>query len=412
MSEWRTAKLNDLCLSITDGDHQAPPKAKSGIPFITISNLDSALNAINFAECSFVPEEYYDSLSESRRPKRDDILYSAVGSFGIPILVKDDSPFVFQRHIAILRPNSNVCPAYLAYVMKSREFYHWADNVAIGAAQRTVTLKQLREKEITLPDVKTQERIAGVLSAYDELIENNRKQIKLLEEAAQRLYKEWFIDLRFPGYEAVPADTETGLPDGWKSVHLADIVSKVRTGLNPRKNFVLGQGSNYYITIKNMSNNDVYLDDRCDRVDDEAIELINRRSDLQLGDVLFSAVGTIGRVYLVSIPLGNWNVNESIFTLRANELVSKEFLYLLLLSFDLQQYCKANSHGVAQPGIRMADLKQFELKLPDAALMREFTAQVGPLIKLAQSFKENAKRLQEARDRLLPKLMSGEIEVS
>lgn len=183
-------KLGDVCASIYDGDHSAPPKSKSGIPFITISNINAGDGFIDFSNTAFVPEEYCKSLKVERKPKRGDVLYSVVGSFGIPSLIKSDEKFVFQRHIAILRPSERIDSTYLYYVLKDPNFYHWADAVAIGSAQRTVTLGQLRNKEIDLPDLETQRRIAGVLSAYDELIENNRKQIKLLEEAAQRLYRE------------------------------------------------------------------------------------------------------------------------------------------------------------------------------------------------------------------------------
>lgn len=116
-----------------------------------------------------------------------------------------------------------------------------------------------------------------MLVSFEDLIENNQQQIKLLEEAAQRLYKEWFVDLRFPGFEDVKI--VEGVPEGWNRVCLDDVLQKITTGLNPRKNFVLGNGENYYVTIKNMGDNNIFLDDKCDRVDDEALDKINKRSD-------------------------------------------------------------------------------------------------------------------------------------
>lgn len=196
---WEKMKLIDCCISIADGDHQPPPKSETGVPFVTIANIVN--NQFDFDNSMFVPESYYEKLDNKRKAQENDILYSVVGSFGIPVLIKDNKPFVFQRHIAILRPNENVDARFLYYTMLSRDFYMKADAVAIGAAQRTVSLTSLRNIEITVPPIETQRRIADILSAYDDLIENNRKQIKLLEEAAQRLYKEWFVDLRFPGHE-------------------------------------------------------------------------------------------------------------------------------------------------------------------------------------------------------------------
>ena len=259
------------------------------------------------------------------------------------------------------------------------------------------------------PEISKQNKIASILRSYDDLIENNQKQIKLLEEAAQRLYKEWFVDMHFPGWENTKS--VDGVPEGWRKAHLSDIIEKITTGLNPRKNFVLGQGNNYYVTIKNMGNNTIYLDDKCDRITDDALEKINKRSDLRIGDLLFSGIGTMGRVYLVSIPTNNWNVSESVFTMRANNTVSKEYLYMLLLSSDMQHYCDCNAHGAAQRGIRMADLKAYPFILPKSEILTNFTAIISPFIEKTQALQKQITKLNEARDRLLPKLMSGELEV-
>ena len=409
MSEWKKVKLKDCCHSISDGDHLPPPKSNSGVPFVTIANID-ATNHIDFGNTMFVPLEYYNNLNEIRKAKCNDILYSVVGSFGKPVLVKENIPFAFQRHIAILRPNNEIADSrFLYYVMLTRDFFMQADTVAIGAAQRTISLTALRNMEVKLPSMETQYRIANILSRYDSLIENYQKQIKLLEEAAQRLYKEWFVDLRFPGHENT--NIIDGVPDGWEKKTIDDVTCKITTGLNPRKNFVLGKGSNYYVTIKNMADNTLFLDDRCDRVDNEALEKINKRSDLKIGDILFSGIGTIGRVALVDIPTNNWNVSESVFTLRANDIVTKEFLYLMLLSPDMQNYCQSNAHGAAQKGIRMADLKAYSFNLPPFGVIQKFTNLVTPTIKKVSSIRNQIRLLTEARDRLLPKLMSGEIAV-
>ena len=409
MSEWKKVKLKDCCHSISDGDHLPPPKSNSGVPFVTIANID-ATNHIDFGNTMFVPLEYYNNLNDIRKAKCNDILYSVVGSFGKPVLIKENIPFAFQRHIAILRPNNEIADSrFLYYVMLTRDFFMQADTVAIGAAQRTISLTALRNMEVKLPSMETQYRIASILSRYDSLIENYQKQIKLLEEAAQRLYKEWFVDLHFPGHEN--AKIVDGVPEGWEKKTIDDVTCKVTTGLNPRKNFVLGKGSNYYVTIKNMADNTLFLDDRCDRVDNEALEKINKRSDLKIGDILFSGIGTIGRVALVDIPTNNWNVSESVFTLRVNDIVTKEFLYLMLLSPDMQNYCQSNAHGAAQKGIRMADLKAYSFNLPPFGVIQKFTNLVTPTIKKVSSIRNQIRLLTEARDRLLPKLMNGEIAV-
>lgn len=405
-----TVKLGDIC-QIGDGAHASLKRQKEGIPYLTAKNITK--NGIDYSTLDYISEETYlqhfkEKSNALTKPMKNDILYSIIGSIGGVYKVKNETVGI-SSSVAIFRCNEDIIPDYLYYFMKSDFFDAQIQSIRGGVAQGFMSLSKLALVEITYPPIKTQRRIASILSAYDNFIENNQKQIKLLEEAAQRLYKEWFVDLHFPGWENTKI--VDGVPEGWEKAQLSDVIEKITTGLNPRKNFVLGHGNNYYVTIKNMGNNTIYLDDKCDRVDDAALEKINSRSDLKIGDILFSGIGTMGRVYLVSIPTNNWNVSESVFTIRANNRITKELLYLILLSSDMQKYCDNNAHGVAQRGIRMADLKAYPIILPSTSIIDSFTSVVKPIIEKTQSLNKQITKLAEARDRLLPKLMSGEIEV-
>ena len=157
-------KLKDVCRSISDGDHQAPPKATKGVPFVTISNITNT-NQFDFSNTMFVPQEYYDELDSKRKAQEGDVLYSVVGSFGIPVYIKVAIPFVFQRHIAILRPNEDkIAPKFLYYTMLNRDFYMKADAAALGAAQRTISLTALRnmEEKLLLEANKWEIRHGGI----------------------------------------------------------------------------------------------------------------------------------------------------------------------------------------------------------------------------------------------------------
>lgn len=286
---WEKIKLSNCCISIADGDHQPPPKSKDGIPFVTIANIEN--NQFDFTNAMFVPKDYYEKLDDKRKPQKDDILYSVVGSFGIPVLIKNDKHFVFQRHIAILRPNKSIDARFLYYTMLSRDFYMKADAAAIGAAQRTVSLTALRNIQITVPPIETQHRIANILSAYDDLTENNRKQIKLLEEAAQRLYKEWFVNLRFPGYEHTKITD--GVPEGWKIDLLSNIV-KTTSGGTPARSH-----PEYYINgstlwVKTQELLDAFILDTEEKITDEAITNSSTKL-VSKGSILMAMYGsTIG----------------------------------------------------------------------------------------------------------------------
>ncbi|HDX8352383.1 TPA: restriction endonuclease subunit S [Aeromonas dhakensis] len=157
---WSQSSLSDICRSVSDGDHQAPPKADSGIPFLVISNISNG--EIDFDSVSrWVTESYYESLKDFRKPEINDILYTVTGSFGIPAIVKSTTSFCFQRHIAIIKPDhSKVDYKYLFYYLSSPEVFKHADSVATGTAQKTVSLSHLRNFQISLPTIEEQAEIA------------------------------------------------------------------------------------------------------------------------------------------------------------------------------------------------------------------------------------------------------------
>lgn len=154
-----------LCVSITDGDHQAPPKTSNGVPFITISAMNSG--RIDLAKATrFVPQSYFAGLKDARRPRVGDVLYSVTGSIGIPALVRENPRFVFQRHIAILRPKPAQCdPEWLAYILAAPQVRDQARAVATGTAQLTIPLNGLRRFVVPLLPISDQRQQAKVLSS-------------------------------------------------------------------------------------------------------------------------------------------------------------------------------------------------------------------------------------------------------
>lgn len=345
--------------------------------------------------------------------KEGDLLFArqslvASGAGKCSIVKELNEETTFESHLIRVRlDNSIVNPWYYYYLFQLP--YNPVKTIVNQCAQAGIRGTELVKIKVPLPPMKVQNKVAEALSTYDELIENNNKRIAILEQMAENLYKEWFVNYRFAGHENTLF--ENNIPVGWEKVTLDSILSKIATGLNPRKNFVLGEGDNYYVTIKNMGDNNIYLDDKCDRVTDEAIRKINNRSDLRLGDLLFSGIGTIGRVYLINIPTDNWNISESVFTMRPNEKVSSEYLYLLLLSNDMQNYCQSNANGAAQKGIRMADLKKYAFWLAPKPILDEFTNIVKPIIEQVDLIRKSNVNLIKQRDLLLPRLMSGKLEV-
>jgi len=181
--------LSQCCLSIADGDHQAPPKADYGVPFITISNVSSA-GIIDFSNTKFVPEEYYNALADKRKAQTDDILYTVVGSFGITVFIDSDVKFTFQRHIAILRPDcKTILPKYLYHVLQSSDFMNQANAVATGAAQKTITLTVLNKMKVPLPSIDKQARIVDILDHFNELVSDIKTGLPAEIAARQKQYE-------------------------------------------------------------------------------------------------------------------------------------------------------------------------------------------------------------------------------
>lgn len=382
--KWEKKTLNECCISIADGDHQAPPKADKGVPFITISNIN-ADNKIDFSSCMFVTKEYYENLADKRKACKNDVLYSVVGSFGIPVFIDKDKEFVFQRHIAILRPDEKrIYPRFLYYSMKSRDFYNQADSVALGAAQRTISLTALKRMNIFVPPLETQNRIASILSAYDDLIENNQKQIKLLEEAAQRLYKEWFVDLRFPGHENVKI--VDGVPEGWKKTALGDIANFKRGTVITKSKVIEGgvpviAGGMQPAYFHNIANT-------------KAPVITVSASGANAGYVNWYSIN----VFASDCSFVDKNSTDYI-----------AFVYCFLKDNGI--YLKNLQKGSAQPHVYAKDINAIEFICPNESVIKHFCSIVDNIFSNVGKMNQKIKLLQEARDRLLPKLMSGEIEV-
>ena len=366
---WKKAKLSECCQSISDGDHQAPPKSNKGIPFVTISNIKD--NSFDFTNCMHVPQSYYDNLLAKRKPQKGDILYSVVGSFGIPVLIKENVKFTFQRHIAILRPNPHIVePAYMYYSMLSKAFFLQADAAAIGAAQRTISLSSLQNLTINLPDLPTQRRIASILSAYDDLIENNRRQIKLLEEAAQRLYREWFVELRFPGHESVKV--VDGVPEGWMKGTVDNIV-KLLSGYPFKSSEYVSSGKYRLITIKNVKDGE-FSPDNVDYID-QLPDKVPSHCILTEGDILLSLTGNIGRVCIVNGY--NYLLNQRVAKLQT---LHPAYAYCMFRSKEMLNKMTALSNGVAQQNLSPIRAEKIRILIPSSNLLFQFKNIVEPII--------------------------------
>ena len=295
---------------------------------------------------------------------------------GTPVLQRISGKTWVNNHAHVLRNSEIIDFDYLYYVLKNANF----SGAVTGAVQPKISQANMNAVEVEIyEDKEDQKKVAGILKSLDEKIKLNNKINDNLYEQLASSYKHDYLEKI--------EDNE------WKIMDFGDIVSKFATGLNPRKNFVLGHGENYYVTIKNMGNNQIYLDDKGDKVDNDALVKINARSDLRAGDFLFSGIGTIGRVYYIDETPTNWNISESVFTIRPNDTISREFMYLLLLSKDLQSYVDLHAQGSAQKGIRKTDFVKYKVVIPDDETLNSLTLLWKPLIEQTKTLQKENKKL-------------------
>lgn len=414
MNIWSDCKklpLTEVLSFIVDNRGKTVPTTTSGHILIATNCIKNDRLYPCYEKIRFLSEDTYQSFFRSH-PIPGDILFVCKGTPGRCALVPDPIDFCIAQDMVGLRTNKSIIDnKYLLAVLRTYEIQKFIYNTSVGDVIPHFKKQFFNKLLIPVPPMELQTKIGAFYYSISQKIENNNKINANLEAQAQALFKSWFVD--FTPFKDQPfVDSELGpIPQGWKVVSLDDMTSKVGTGLNPRKNFTLGQGSNYYVTIKNMYNNRIYLDSRCDKITDEAIQKIQKRSKLQVGDLLFSGIGTIGRVALINKPPYNWNTSESVFNLHPSEEISSEFLYLLLLSNFFQNYVKINTLGGVQQGIRMASLKSFRMALPDRNVLIAFDRIIQPIVADIKRNDDENDSLAALRDTLLPKLMSGEIKL-
>ena len=396
---WEIKKLNECCISIADGDHLPPPKSETGVPFVTIANVDS-YNHFDFTDTMFVPQSYYDKLDEKRKARTGDILLTVVGSFGIPVLITDDTPFVFQRHIAILRPDPTVIDSrFLYYTMMSKSFYAQADAYAVGAAQRTISLTSLRQMKIAVPELDIQKEIADTLSMFDNLIGNNNKQIKTLEQMAENLYKEWFVRKR---------KTE------WRYIRLSEFGYSLESGSRPKGGIDSSLQEGYpSLGAEAIGNIGEFDFSSTKLVPQEFFEKMKRGHSKDRDILLYKDGAYIGKVtlFMDEFPYKNYSINEHVFFVRSDNPLYQFYLYFTL---SLPQYfvqMQNLNRNAAQPGLTRVDMDTIKLYMPDEDTIVAFNSSVEPILHEIFVLAKQNENLLKQREVLLPRLMSGKLEV-
>ena len=399
----RTAKLKDITLTITDGKH-GDCKNHDGSGYYFISCKDVYDETIHYENARQITEDDFRDADKRTNLAAYDILITNSGTIGRMALVMDipeTRKTTFQKSVAIVRADtSQVVPNYLYYLLKSK--VHDFINSSNGSAQKNLLLSTMRDFDISFVDsFETQHRIATILSRYDSLIENYQKQIKLLEEAAQRLYKEWFVDLHFPGHENT--NIVDGVPEGWEKKPVKTII-ELQSGYAFKSSAFMEDGIYKIVTIKNVKDG-AFDGENVSKIA-SIPEKMPKHCILEDGDILLSLTGNVGRVCIVNGK--NYLLNQRVAKLKS---AYKAYTYCLFRSRDMFIEVNNLANGAAQQNVSPIRIGEMKILIPEKKWLDDFERTVSNYILGIITLQSQIRFLTEARDRLLPKLMSGEIAV-
>lgn len=379
---WKKVSLSDISANIQTGPfgsqlHQSDYSAE-GTPVVMPKDLMDG--HISEASIAHVRNNHVKRLSR-HKIEIGDILYSRRGDVGRCAFAteKEVGWLCGTGCLRVSIDTSKANPKFVFYQLQKPETIGWVEQHAVGATMLNLNTSILSRVPVAIPALNIQNRIVGILSTYDNLIENNQKQIKLLEEAAQRLYKEWFVDLRFPGHETTPV--VDGVPEGWTMVSVTDLLEvkygKDYKALNDGDIPIYGSGG---------------VMGKVDKI-------------LYSGEsVLIPRKGSLNNILLVRGDF--WTIDTMFYSIPKHPNVAK-YVYLFLSTVDMY----AMNIGAAVPSMTVKILDNLKLRLPTAEILRAFETVVCNYFDMIYALELQIGLLVEARDRLLPKLMSGELEV-
>ncbi len=382
---WKKVKISSVCEGIYDGPHATPPISDTGFIFLGISNITED-GHLDLSSPKYINERDFPRWTKRVTPYHGDIVFSYEATLNLYAIIPENFKGCLGRRMALIRPNlKKIDRKFLFYYFFSPEWRNLIfTNTITGATVDRISLINFPNFEISLPPLETQQKIAGILSAYDDLIENNRKQIKLLEEAAQKLYKEWFVKLDFPEHEIVKI--VDGLPEGWKKGVLSEIgefkrgktitkdqtikgfVPVVAGGLEPAYYHNEANTESPVITVSGSGANAGFTRMYCEKI--------------WASDCSFLDVSKCQHLYFVYCVLKESKAKID----------------------NLQK-------GAAQPHVYAKDLNALNILIPHKNIMDKYEEIIKPYFDKMNTLAKQVLQLQSARDKLLPKLMNQEIEV-
>ena len=354
-------------------------------------------------------------LSESKAlacPRPEDLVFSIIGTIGEPYLVRNTDRWGISSSVAIVRPKRDIIdPAFLLYWFKGPVFQSALFGIKGGVAQGYVSLEMIRSLPVPQFSLPIQQRIAGILSAYDDLIENSQRRIKILESMARALYREWFVHFRFPGHENHPrVGSPLGeIPQGWEVKALADVCTRITDGSHFSPQSV--EDGYPMASVKDMHDWGINVEG-CRRITCDDYENLVRNDCKPLkNDVLIAKDGSYLKHTFVVGEEQDLVILSSIAMLRPNDAIRQNYLCLTLRDPVTKARMKGIVSGVAIPRIVLKDFRKFQILVPPNEVQTDWARIVDPMLAMCRKLVSQTENLRRTRDLLLPRLLSGQIEV-
>ncbi|MBX2901182.1 MAG: restriction endonuclease subunit S [Cyclobacteriaceae bacterium] len=407
MSEWIKYKLSEVADIIGGGTPSTTIDEywNGNIPWLTPRDLTNySFKYISKGERSITESGLRNS--SARLLPKGSVLLTSRAPIGY-LVIAESEVCTNQGFKSFVINESRVDSEFLFYLLKNN-----VDNiksVGTGTTFAEVSGTTLKNLEFLFPeDVIVQKEIASILSSLDDKIELNLQMNQTLEAMAQAIFKEWFVNFNFPGFDGELVD---GLPKGWKNSSIGELVS-VQNGFAFKSGDFLDVGNNGVIKIKNISNNVVDIVNM-QFVSDEVVASVDNRFKVKSGDLLIAMTGAeVGKVGFVPNNEKNLWLNQRVGSFKEKVKFAKWFAYLILSTKEYQNVLLSSASGSAQPNISASQIERVETIIPIHNLVESFGEIVNPLFeKMLENFKQN-QNLTEIRDSLLPKLMTGKIRLN
>lgn len=412
---WTSVRLADVCREVTVG-HVGPMADKyepSGIPFLRSQNILPF--RLNLDDLKYIPAEFHAKLRKSALSPGD-VAIVRTGYPGTACVIPDTLKVANCADLVIVRPAQSLNPWFLVAVLNSWWGRSSVAGNLVGAAQQHFNVGAAKAMEIALPPLCEQRRIASILSAYDDLIENNTRRIAILEEMSRRIYEEWFVHFRFPGHEQVPM-VESGLgpvPEGWTVGAVADITDVYR-GRSYKSSELADNGGRPFVNLKCIDRDGGYRASGLKHYtgafkDSQAVcdgDLVMAVTDMTQERRI------VARVARVSQLRGETGViSMDLVRISPRDNIPSAYLYPMFRWSGFADEVKQHANGANVLHLSPARIEEYRLAIPPALLMRQFRDVVAEMLRLSDVLETENTNLRATRDLLLPKLISGELDVS